>query len=140
MGGVPGPWAWGVGSRKIDEGSQETECWSWSKGPGFLIGSLAGSHKSKKQVLNDEVTVVATRAAISEKLRTEKSKRAELQIKSSKYVARHGVDNNKIDKTIRKHDHVIPDVVVIDALNNEQYLRIGNRNKQKKQKGEPPEF
>ena len=60
-----------------------------------------------------------------------------------KYFALHSVDNKLIESTVGKHDRKIDKVVVIDALDNEQYIDLSNKgsnHKKTRHLGNPPDL
>ena len=134
----------GQGSSRSGGSSQsmagDDVLWPWAKSSNTLDPAGTSRNHVRPKIEGD-ISIVSIRPALAEKVRSNKSREAELHLRSSEFVKKHAIDEETIKSAIDLHEHKINNVVVIDALDREQYIDMsGNKAASKSNHGQSYDF
>ena len=119
------------------------ECFSLGSGESTIFPpGLIGSNLEDVPCadLSDEPVLVSVKKAVTSRVQSDKVTKAAMQMRSSKYIDKHGIDEASISQALSKHKHAFSHPVTLD-VDNEQYLDMTSKKKKKGKQMQPiPEF
>ena len=115
--------------------------WPWAKSSNTLDpAGKSCNHVRTRTDSQCDISIVSIKPALAEKVRSNKSKEVELHLRSSEFVQKHSIDEETIKSAIDLHEHKINNVVVIDALDREQYIDMSGNKANKQKHGQSYDF